>query len=147
MISIHRQKNSAPNKLNGFTLVELLVILFLIGLSSSILILNTSKPHKKQKPPIIEFLEQEYKNSLLTAQSIDIQLIGKKLQSSQNTSFQLTKEQASSKKRYLSKQILTTFYPDGTMSASTFNITTLSGTYVISTSPFSPKINYKQIYK
>ena len=146
MISIQK-KNSASNKLNGFTLIELLVILFLIGLSSSILILNTSKPHKKQKPSIIEFLEQEYKNSLLTAQIIDIQLIDKKLESSRNTSFPLTKEQAPSKESYLPKQILTTFYPDGTMSASTFNITTQSGTYVISTSPFSPKINYKQIYK
>jgi len=142
-MSLYFQKKTSIHLASkGFTLVELLIVLFIIGLSSSIIILNTSRPHKKQKPELITFLQQEYKKALLNSQIIEIKLVKNQLQSSSSAILQLPEQKAAKTIQYLSDHTLTTFYPDGTMSASNFTITTKTASYDIKTTPFSSNIHY-----
>ena len=142
-MSLYFQKKTNKYPVSkGFTLIELLIILFIIGLSSSIIILNTSRPQKKQKPELIIFLQQEYKKALLNSQIIEIKLVKNRLQSSSNAILQLPEQKTAKTVNYLSDHTLTTFYPDGTMSASNFTITTETASYDIKTTPFSNNIHY-----
>lgn len=129
----------------AFTLIEMLVVLVIIGLTSSIVMMNTTRTITPQTPAIIQFFEQERAATLLNSQATKIQLLNDRLYSTTSkNSFSLPQNNPVIRQRYLPNLTLTTFYPDGTMSASNFTLQTETYNYEIETSPFSNKIQYTQ---
>lgn len=132
-------------KQRAFTLFEMLVVLVIVGLASGVVMMNTTRTIASPTPEIIKFLEQERAATLLTGQITQIQLQDNRLYSTANkNSFPLPQQKQRVQKHYLPSLTLTTFYPDGTMSASKFTLETEKQNYEIETNPFSNKIHYTQ---
>lgn len=107
--------------------------------------MNTSRTAAPQTPALIQFLEQERAAALLNSQITQIQLQDNRLYATASkNSFQLPKNDLVARQHYLPNLTLTTFYPDGTMSASNFILKTETHTYEINTNPFSNIIQYTQ---
>ena len=129
----------------AFTLLELLVVLIIIGLTSSVVVMNTKPTVVSQTPALIDFLERERMSTLLNSQTTQIQLQDNRLYAtaSKNT-FALPEKKQDVSQRYLTDMTLLTFYSDGTQTASEFSLQTETHSYDIKTDPFSNKIQYTE---
>jgi len=127
----------------GFTLMEMLIVLVIMGIISALFISRVSKKPKVLPPKIIQFFEQERSNSIKSQKTTHIRQYSNKLYSTlSEQSYPLNNENNAQHQfsGYLPYNTLTTFFADGTMTARKFSLTEGPITYVISTSPFSNKI-------
>ena len=129
----------------GFTLLEILIVLIVIGLTGSVVMMNTKRQDAKPTPDIVDFIEKERTASLLSGQTTQIQLQDDGLYATASQHrFPILKIKLNSGEQYLPTKTLVTFYPDGTQSKSSFTLTKESTSYEINTTPFNNKIQYTE---
>jgi len=135
----------SPNIINqkGFTLIEMLVVLVVIGLSLGVVMLNISKKTQKTQPEIILFLEKQQQYAIQHKQRNDIQLKKGMIYATASRQH-LPVNSAPPFDSYLPYRTLTVFFPDGMISLSQFSIYTDTNEYEIKTDPFYGKIRYTQ---
>ncbi len=133
----------------GFTLLELLVVLTIVGVLTALLAPRVTKLPTRTSPQIIQFLEREMHQAIAKKRATSIYYAGDALTSpATGARLELTTEEGievvyPKRGDYLPAYKLTTFYPDGTMTATRFRYFGANTSYVISISPVSGKITYK----
>ncbi|WP_031433488.1 pilus assembly FimT family protein [Methylomarinum vadi] len=131
----------------GFTLFEMLVVLVIVALISTLFMTRITTRPKATAPKVIQFLNDERSNALKRQKPTYIQLRRDSLYSTLTQhSYQFAgnlNDVFSGNDQSLPYKTLTVFFPDGTMTANDFTLTEGSTIYAISTSPFSNKIRFK----
>jgi prepilin-type N-terminal cleavage/methylation domain-containing protein len=132
----------------GFTLMEMLIVLVIMGIISSLFLTRVSKKPKILSPKLIQFLENERGLAISQQKTTRIQRDQNRLYSTLSKhSYLLTDklnkpEQNRKVPQLLPYETLTIFFADGTATARIFSLTEGTTTYEITTSPFSNKIKF-----
>lgn len=133
----------------GFSLMEMLIVLLIVGVLMATIAPRLSHRSTHSTPPIIQFLENERAATLSTGQPTEITLKGRSLISSATQAEFILGEGEEITVSYpppspfLQSHLLTTFYPDGIITATKFNLLSKQQIHVIQLSPFTRKIRYK----
>jgi len=143
------KRKSTPWHSTGFTLMELLTVLVIMGILAALIAPRVTTLPTRTSPQIIQFLEHEMRQAVAKRRAVPIYYTGKSL-TSPATHARLDLAAGESievvypkQDDYLPSYKLTTFYPDGTMTATEFRYLGANTSYAISVSPISGKIAYK----
>ncbi len=127
----------------GFTLLEMLIVLLIVGLIAALAIPRMRTP--QQPSPLTAFLKQERAQAGASGHAIEIVIIGGVLVSSSGAQFPLDTDikilQPPPAPLSHPERRLTTFYPDGTMTATSFILASETMQQTFSLSPFSDRID------
>ncbi len=130
----------------GFSLLEMLVVLLIVGLLAALVATRVARP-PTHKPEIIHFLELTRTSAINSGYSIDLLLTAQGLATSDGETLSISEEQVIQVKypkmnAYLTPARLTKFYPDGTMTAAEFSISSPQSQLDVTLSPFSSSIKF-----
>ena len=124
-------------------------MLAILGILAVLIAPRVTKLPTRSSPPIIQFLEQEMQQAVVKQRAVPIYYDGKSLSSpATGSSFDLPPGKSLNvaypkRDDYLSPHKLTTFYPDGTMTATQLRYSGVNASHAIFISPVSGKISYK----
>jgi prepilin-type N-terminal cleavage/methylation domain-containing protein len=110
----------------GFTLIEMLVVMAILAILAAFIIPSLSLPTRPPKPPMAAYFEEQQKNAIETGQPRRVFVDKNTLSSEpQGAEFPLGKGQSliierPMKTKYLPKQLVAVFYPDSTAIISSF---------------------------
>lgn len=131
----------------GFTLVEILVTLAIIGLMATLFLPRMSKTPTQAQPEIVKFLTVLQADSVRSRQPISVELHGRTLRASNGKEFRLAEgEQLRSARgaalTYLGGYHIVTFSTDGSSTAGEWLLTSGTINLAIRFSPFASRIGY-----
>jgi len=146
---MHANRKSTLEYSSGFTLMELLIVLMITAVLAALIGPRISKLPTRTSPEIIRFLEQEMQQAITKkaaisvyydTESLTVPATGARLDLAAGEGIEMSYPKADD---YLPSHKLTTFYPDGTMTATEFRFVGVNTSYAITISPVSGKITYK----
>ena len=147
MLITNKQRQSIPGA-RGFTLFELIVVLAILGTLAALAAPRITKLPSRITPAVVAFLEAERAVTVKTGTATEVRLTGRSL-ISKATGATLTLGEDDrvevlnpAPNRYLPYRKLTAFYADGTMSATSFRVSSGDTAYTVEISPFFPRIRY-----
>lgn len=131
----------------GFTLVEVLVTLAVIGLMATLFLPRMSKMPAQAQPEIVKFLTVLQADAVRSRQPVSVELHGQVLRSSNAKEFRLAEgERLRSAQRaeitYLGGYHFVTFFTDGSSTTGEWLLTSGTITLAIRFSPFASRIGY-----
>jgi prepilin-type N-terminal cleavage/methylation domain-containing protein len=112
----------------GFTLLEMLVVITIMGLAAALIVPSLSLPARAPIPPLIEFLQQQHTQAQQSGKAVRVFWRGNTLFTEPGeATFELPPNaylnlSRPAKTGYLDKQLITIFYPNGSAIAADFKL-------------------------
>lgn len=133
--------------LAGFTLVEVLVTLTIVGLMATLLLPRLSKTPALAQPEVVRFLVSLQADAARTRKPVSVVLHGRTLRASNGREFVLAEGDALRSLRpgdigYLGGQHVVTFFTDGSSTAGEWLFKGVNLNVLLRFSPFATRIGY-----
>lgn len=143
-----------PSWQRGFTLLEVLVVMVILGLAAAWVLPSLSLPARAPVPPMVEFLQQQQQQAMAKGRAITVfwqerqlraEPSGDLLPLSADMYLELSRPE---KTGYLDKQLVTVFYANGSAIAADFRVmvrppnTVPRLAYAVTVNPFHGGIDY-----
>lgn len=119
---------SAGKRQQGFTLLEMVVVMAIIALGAAAVLPRLTVPYRPAQPNEVAFLEKQHARAIESGQVIRVLMQGRRLitepgpdvlELAEDRDLRIVRPK---KSEYLNQQMVTTFYPDGTSLWSEFTI-------------------------
>lgn len=134
----------------GFTLVEILVTLAIVGLMATLFLPRISKPPSQVQPEIVKFLNALAGEAVRTRTPVSVELHGQALRASNGKEFRLAEGERLRNAQggeisYRGGYHIVTFFTDGSSTAGEWLLSSGSITLAIRFSPFTSRIGYTAV--
>ncbi len=135
---------------SGFTLVEVLVTLAIVGLMATLLLPRLSKGPALAQPEAVKFLVSLQADAARTRKSVSVVLHGRTLRASNGREFVLAEGEILRNLRrsgagYSGGQHVVTFFTDGSSTAGEWLLKGVNLNVLLRFSPFATRIGYSTV--